>query len=777
MTSTGMEDPWHDTSKSPSQRAAALIELMTLEEKLAQLVGIWAAADASGGGVAPHQADMTGQVPQWEEVIRHGLGQITRPYGTVPVDPAAGFQSLHHSQQEIIASSRFGIPAQVHEECLAGFAAWQATAYPIPPSWGATFDPNLIEQMAQRIGTSMRQAGVHQGLAPVLDVARDLRWGRVEETISEDPYLVGTIGTAYVRGLESAGIVATLKHFAGYSASRAARNLAPVSMGSREFADVILPPFEMAVRDGKPGSVMHSYSDVDGVPAAADPHLLTELLREEWGFPGTVVADYFGVAFLEKLHKIAADRGQAAVLALSAGVDVELPNVDAYGQPLLEEVRAGRIDEAVVNDAVLRVLTQKAELGLLDANPQLTPSPTAPETFDTAADAELALEIARRAVVLIENRDDALPLNPDQNVAVLGPLADDPMGVLGCYSFPAHVGVHHPEHEIGIDISTVREQFQQRFARVQYATGCDITGPDTNGFAPAIAAAKASEVAVVVLGDRAGLFGRGTSGEGNDVPHLRLPGVQEEFARAIIDTGTPTILVLMTGRPYALGTLADDAAGIVQAFFPGQRGGQAIAEILCGEIEPAGRLPFGIPDSPYAQPHTYLGPPLAQKTGVSHIDPEPRYPFGHGRSYGHTVWSEIRSSSSQLIVDGVSHLELDVRNDSARPVSDVVQLYLHRPVAEVVQPVNRLIGYARVDVGPGETRRVHFTIPADVTAFTGLAGQRIVPPGPIELRIGRSVGDMHGAVALDVIGERRSVDHNRSLYTEVEITIPAEMKL
>ncbi|HLR56047.1 MAG TPA: glycoside hydrolase family 3 C-terminal domain-containing protein, partial [Actinomycetales bacterium] len=268
----------------------------------------------------------------------------------------------------------------------------------------------------------------------------------------------------------------------------------------------------------------------------------------------------------------------------------------------------------------------------------------------------------------------------------------------------------------------------------------------------------------------------GTSGEGNDAPHLRLPGVQEEFARAIIDTGTPTILVLMTGRPYALGTLADDAAGILQAFFPGQRGGQAIAEILCGEIEPAGRLPFGIPSSPYAQPHTYLGPPLAQKTDVSNIDPEPRYPFGHGRSYGHTVWSEVRASSSELIVDGVSHLELDVHNDSSRPVSDVVQLYLHRPVAEVVQPVNRLIGYARVDVGPGETRRVHFTVPADVTAFTGLAGQRIVPPGPIELRIGRSVGEMHGALALEVIGERRSVDHNRSLYTEVEITTPAEMK-
>ena len=260
---------WQDTERLPADRAADLAERMTLEEKVAQLVGIWVGADPSGGDVAPHQADMTANVPPWPEAIRDGMGQLTRPYGTVPVEPLAGARSLATAQAQIVAANRFGIPAQVHEECLTGFAAYRATAYPTPLAWGAAFDPALVEQMATRIGTSMRAAGVHQGLAPVLDVTRDYRWGRTEETIAEDPYLVGLVGAAYVKGLESTGVVATLKHFAGYSASRAGRNHAPVSIGTREIEDILLPPFEMAVREGPVASVINSYADLAGVPAAA----------------------------------------------------------------------------------------------------------------------------------------------------------------------------------------------------------------------------------------------------------------------------------------------------------------------------------------------------------------------------------------------------------------------------------------------------------------------------------------------------------------------------
>ena len=358
---------WHDPSVPTADRVAALIAQLTTSEKLAQLQGLWVGMNSAGGDVAPHQHEFAGEPVSWEEAIRDGLGQLTRPFGTAPVDPAVGARSLARSQRQVMEANRFGIPALVHEECLTGFAAWQASVFPSPLCWGASFDPELVERMTARMGATMRSVGVHQGLSPVLDVARDLRWGRVEETISEDPYLVGTIGSAYVRGLESAGIVSTLKHFVGYSASRAGRNLAPVSIGRREIADVLLPPFEMALRAGA-RSVMNSYADIDGVPVAADETVLTGLLRDTYGFDGTVVADYFSVSFLCTLHRVAGTLGEAAALALAAGIDVELPTVNCYGQPLLEALRDGTLDIALVDRALERVLRQKCELGLLDAD-------------------------------------------------------------------------------------------------------------------------------------------------------------------------------------------------------------------------------------------------------------------------------------------------------------------------------------------------------------------------------------------------------------------------
>lgn len=276
--------PWRDPALTAAARVDDLLSRMTLQEKTAQLYGVWVGASADGDGVAPLQREMTADY-DWDELITQGLGQLTRPFGTAPVDPALGAQALARAQRRIADAGRFGIPALAHEECLAGFTTWRATAYPVPLAWGASWDADLVEEMAGAIGRDLRAVGVHQGLAPVLDVVRDPRWGRVEETIGEDPYLVGTIGAAYVRGLESAGIVATLKHFAGYASSAGARNLAPVRAGVREFADITLPPFEFALREGGARSVMAAYTDTDGVPASADPGLLTELLREDWGSP------------------------------------------------------------------------------------------------------------------------------------------------------------------------------------------------------------------------------------------------------------------------------------------------------------------------------------------------------------------------------------------------------------------------------------------------------------------------------------------------------------
>ncbi len=387
---------WSDPSLDAGSRADALIAEMTLQEKIAQLYGVWVGASDEGGEVAPHQHDMEEAV-DLDELLPYGLGQLTRPFGTAPVDPAVGALSLARTQRRIARANRFGIPALAHEECLAGFATWGATAYPVPLSWGATFNPGLIREMAVAIGRDMRSVGIHQGLAPVLDVVRDARWGRVEETIGEDPYLVGTVATAYVQGLESAGIVATLKHFAGYSASRAGRNLAPVGMGARERADVILPPFEMAVREGGVRSVMHAYTDTDGIPSAADERLLTGLLRDTWGFTGTVVADYFGIAFLKTLHGVAGTFGEAAGAALAAGVDVELPTVKTFGEPLLEAVAEGRVPEALVDRAVRRVLVQKAELGLLDRDWSAAPPALAGAGPDNDADPDAGTDAARCA--------------------------------------------------------------------------------------------------------------------------------------------------------------------------------------------------------------------------------------------------------------------------------------------------------------------------------------------------------------------------------------------
>lgn len=773
--------PWRDSRLSPTERADALIARMSLEEKVAQLVGLWVGADATGGGVAPHQADMTANTPPWNQAIRFGLGQLTRPFGSAPVDPVAGARSLAASQAEIVANNRFGIPAQVHEECLTGFAAWRATAYPAPLSWGASFDPDLVEQMAGRIGRSMRAAGVHQGLAPVLDVTRDYRWGRTEETIGEDPYLVGTIGAAYVRGLENAGIVATLKHFAGYSASRGGRNLAPVEMGRRELADVILPPFEMALRLGGARSVMNSYAEIDGVPVAADPETLTKLLRDEWGFTGTVVADYYSVRFLETLHGVATDATEAAELALRAGIDVELPTVDTFGKPLIEAVRSGRIDEALVDRALRRVLAQKAELGLLDEGWQPLPEGVEELRLDDEASQELALRLARQSVVLLRNTGAVLPLAAGQRVALVGPVADDPMAMLGCYSFPAHVGVRHPEHGLGLELPSLREALNRFIPDLTYAPGCDISGEDTSQIPAAVAAAAAADVCVLAVGDRAGLFGRGTSGEGCDAVDLRLPGVQPELVRAVLATGTPVVVVLLSGRPYALGPEFDAAAAIVQAFFPGQRGGQAVAEVLTGAVNPSGRLPVSVPRHAGGVPHTYLSPPLGHRTEVSSVDPTPAFPFGHGLSYTSFEWSDASvlgsgdasggtvAASVDWPVDGEVHVGITVRNTGSRDGTEVVQLYLHDPVAQVTRPVVRLIGYTRVPLAAGAAARVTFRVPADVTSFIGRRGRRIVEPGAVELRFARSSAEMVATLSLRLVGAERELGHDRQLLAPARV--------
>jgi beta-xylosidase len=778
---TTTDEPWRDPALPVADRLADLLARMTLGEKLAQLAGGWVRAGAGDGDhVAPMEGEYADQTPL-DELIANGIGQLTRVFGTVPLTPAAGVQTLASLQRRVMAASRFGIPALAHEECLTGFNAWMATIFPTPLAWGASFDPDAVRQMGAAIGQSMRAVGVHQGLAPVLDVSRDARWGRVEETIGEDPYLVGMIGTAYVQGLEAASIIATLKHFAGYSASRAGRNMAPADIGPRALTDVIMPPFEMAIRDGGARSVMPTYTAVDGVPSHGDDQLLTTRLRGELGFTGTVVSDYFGISFLQTVHGVAGSPVEAAATALRSGVDVELPHRKCYADPLAEAVHAGLVPEELVDRAVERVLRQKFELGLLDPG-------WAPDDDGASIDLNppehrrVARLLADESVVLLANDQHLLPLRGAARLAVVGPLADDPQAGLGCYTFPRHVGYRYPEKTAGVPLESLLAALRAELpdAMISHARGCEVRSADRSRIADAVATAAASDVAVVVVGDEAGLFGRGSSGEGNDAPDLRLPGVQQELLDAVLATGVPVLLVMITGRPYSIGGAAGRLAAAIQSFFPGQEGMGAIARVLSGRVTPSGKLPIEIPAGSGAQPAPYLRTRPAEHSSVSAADPTPLYPFGHGLSYTSFEYSQLSihdvatGSGASIPTDGAVDIGCTVRNSGQRSGTEVVQLYLHDPVAQVARPMRYLAGFGRVALEAGESRRVTFRLHADRTAFAGRSCHRVVEPGRIDVLVGSSSADVRLTGSLMMHGPERLVGADRVLTTPVVVADMSE---
>ncbi|WTP37494.1 glycoside hydrolase family 3 protein [Streptomyces sp. NBC_00271] len=453
--SAGPVRPWTDPALPVDERVEALLARLTLPEKVAQLSSTWEDIDATGPEVAPG-SNHFGRVGDLDETARHGLGQLTRPYGTLPRPALEHARLLAGHQQQVMNQSRFGIPAMAHDECLTGFTAYGATIYPTSLGMAATFDPALIRRVGEAIGSDMAEAGVHQGLAPVVDVIRDYRWGRCEETFGEDPYLVGEMAEAYVLGVQSAGVVATLKHFAGYSASMGGRNHAPAQLGRRELFDVILPPFERLVAAGV-GSVMNSYAEIDGEAPAASEWLLTSVLRDQWGFEGTVVSDYWSLPFLVTAHRVAADLPAAGALALRAGMDVELPDQRGFGEALVNAVEKGQVAESAVDRAVRRVLRQKFELGLLD--PDWDPRPPALRAgvldLDKPEHRRLARAVARSSAVLLTN-DGTLPLPPAGRIALIGPCADDVRTMFGCYSFPNHVLADRDDLGNGVEAVSLR---------------------------------------------------------------------------------------------------------------------------------------------------------------------------------------------------------------------------------------------------------------------------------------------------------------------------------
>lgn len=773
--------PWEDSTLSHFERASLLMAEMSLEEKVGQLGSIWigftvgAEAESDTDNV-PAIVEVAQPLP-WNDTVKHGLGHFTRLYGTKPINVQEGMKKVIEYQNRVIQETRLGIPATVHEECLTGFTTMGATTFPTPLGLAATFNEELIEEVSDVIGRDMRKVGVHHGLSPVLDLVRDYRWGRTEETMGEDPYLASVSGAAYVRGLQKNGIVATLKHFAGHSSSRVARNHGPVSMGWREMYDFMLPPYELAIRESKVGSVMNSYTDVDGIPCAASEELLTKVLHDDLGFDGVVVSDYFAISFLEPMHRVAGSKSEAAALAIKAGIDVELPQTRCYGDELVTAVKGGLIDEKYVNRSCMRVLIQKSQQGLLDfgwkpENDMV--KNLAAVDLDSAENRKVALKAARQSVILLQNSNSILPIKDKElNIALIGPCADDGAAFLGCYSFANHVMAQTEGLGMGIEVPTLKSALEKLMpdCKITFVPGVPVKDFDLSGIAAARKAVDDADLAIYVVGDRAGLFGRGTSGEGNDVADLKLPGAQSEMLDECLNSKVPGIVISVSGRPYSLGLFVSRAQAIIQAFMPGEEGGTAIAEVLTGVISPSGRLPVEIASTPYGQPSTYLQPKYGTPgLGVSTIDSVPSFTFGHGLTYTTFLYSDLKLDKEEVPTNGKFQASITITNSGSVQGEEVVQLYYDDPVAEVARPVIQLLGFAKVSLNPNETKLVEFDVHTDRLAYTGKDYKKIVEPGVITLSVGSSRSQLLSSTSIRLIGTVRQVPFNRELRTYTLIT-------
>jgi beta-glucosidase len=756
--------------ESIEQRVQALLSQMTLEEKLAQIGSLWMFDLQTNGAL------------DWDKTadkLVHGIGQITRVAGASTLDPLNVAKTANALQKFLVEKTRLGIPAIIHEECCSGALMLGGTVYPQMLGLASSFQPELAEAMTTAIRAQLLAIGARQGLAPVLDVARDPRWGRVEETFGEDPTLVSHFGMAYVRGLQSQtlveGVMATAKHFVGHSLSQGGLNCAPVHVGMREIYETYLLPFQAVIREAKLAAIMNAYPELDGEVVAASRRLLTDLLRCELGFDGLVVSDYEAIIMLHNFHKVAADPGCAAGLALNAGIDVELPSIVCYGEPLKAAIRSGEVNLELVDLAVGRHLSKKIELGLFE-NPYVDEG-KALEVFETPQQRELAREIARKSMVLLKN-DGLLPLSKSiRSLAIIGPNAHEGRNQLGDYTYAAMSQLMQwkaPENSAfnnndlaalarsDVKVTTVLEGIRALVSPetvVHYAHGYDASDGDDPGFEEALRTAQQAEAVVLVLGDRSGLTLDCTSGETRDSSDLKLPGKQEELARALLATGKPVAVVLITGRPYALSTLEDSASAILEAWLPGEEGGRAVAEVLFGEVNPGGKLPITFPRSVGQVPVFYNAKPAGTRSHwyEDYVSEKaaPLYPFGHGLSYTVFEYRHLNIVPEQARSGEYVDISLAVENTGKMAGEEVVQLYIHDALACTPRPVKELKGYRRLKLEPGETRRVVFHLPVDQLAFYDLGLNLILEPGRIEVMVGSSSQDIRLRGAFEIVGPPR----------------------
>lgn len=781
-TTTSRNTLYQDPSQPIDARVRDLLARMTIDEKIAQLGSVWAFEVMEG---------MAFSEPRAQDRLKHGIGQITRIGGATNLPPNDSAALANAIQKFVIERTRLGIPVMVHEECCSGYMANGATLFPQTIGVASAWNAEITEAMGEVIRVQMRAVGGHQALAPVLDITRDPRWGRIEETFGEDPYLAGRIGSAYIKGLQNdslaEGIIATGKHFVGYGMGEGGRNWAPVFIPERELREVFVRPFEAAIREVGLGSIMNAYHEMDGVPVGGSTAIMRRLLREQIGFEGLIVSDYFAVDMLAGYHRVVGSKTEAAALALEAGIEVELPSTNCYGDPLKAGLESGQIDIALVDAAVKRVLEMKFRLGLFE-QPYVDPD-SAIMVFDTPDQRQLALELARESMVLLKNDSDLLPLSKETaRIAVIGPNAHSVRNLMGDYSYPAHIetllendafNTGRPDQlesiERPVEMVTLLEAIRDKLpgADVQYAKGCEVLDDSTEGFAEAVALAQQADVAVLALGDKAGLTDDCTCGEARDRANLNLPGVQGELLRAVVATGTPVVLVLINGRPLTLTWEAEHVPAILEAWLPGEEGANAIADILFGDYNPGGKLPVTFPRHVGQIPLFYNHKPSGNRSHWKehYVDTSvhPLYSFGFGLSYTQFAIDNLHIAQDAVQVSDEVVIRVDVTNTGSRAGDEVVQLYIRDQVSSITRPVMELKGFARVALDPGETKTVQFVLPVNLLAFYDRDMRYIIEPGTIEVMIGNSSANILCRGTFEITGETTEAAHDGPYFTKVSV--------
>jgi len=746
-SAAAQEAPLYRDARAPvEKRVADLLSRMTLEEKVAQLEGTWQntafATDASKRIVDDKRAF----VPEHAAVLlKYGLGEMSRP--SEKRGPREMAEFTNTMQKWLKENTRLGIPILFHEECLHGHAAPKATSYPQAIALASTWDPLLVREVFTSVAAEVRARGAQECLAPVLDLAREPRWGRTEETYGEDPYLVTRMGVAAIEGFQGNGpfldkshVFATAKHFAVHGQPEGGTNAAPGNYSERVIREYFLKPFEAAVREAHVQAVMPSYNEIDGIPSHNNAQLLTRILRQEWGFEGVVVSDYFGIDELWKLHHVVGNKEDAAKMALEAGVDIELPFADAF-ESLIAQVKAGRIAEANVDRSVARMLRAKFLAGLFD-DPYVDPG-FAEKITNSAEHRQLALKAAHEAIILLKNQNNLLPLEKGKykRIAVIGPNAAE-----------LHLGGYSDDPGRGVSVLQGIKEKVGSSSEVLYSLGCKITEtePDWNAdkvvlgdpalnakrIQEAVKVAQKADLTILVLGEN-----EQTSREAWAVEHpgdrdnLDLLGNQDDLVKAIVITGKPVVVFLLHGRPNSINTIAENVLAILDGWYLGQETGTAVADVLFGDSNPGGKLPITVPRSTGQLPDYYYQKPSAKREYLGSTT-KPLYPFGWGLSYSTFRYANLRLSPDSIGPQGETAVSVDVTNTGKVRGDEVVQLYIRDEVSSVTRPVKELRGFQRVTLNPGETTKVEFSLGPAELSFLNREMHRVVEPGTFAIMVG-----------------------------------------